>query len=586
MDPVAALTSDPLPDAVADVLGKTAIERPRAARAVREPPGVDGKASTAWTITDRGRRWTLHNYDQALLVPSRRRGSLEPVAVGTGLDFAAVVADLDQAVLPPQLDAALRRLATLDPLEQALLTPARMGVIEPGSQWSIRYTLQTVVTTQFPDDRTGSVTLSTLEGEPVLSRQYSAAAVAATEEALTTRYAGGMLNGLLRGTDFANVEPLPASDRHLLTLPRAITLVVSYRPARLSIDALTYQSSQSAADLIASPQNRNRRAYEVLRSVDHPWLLPFDLALEETRAHLERAGYRRVQLQRLWLGGRATSSDEVTFESMGASPEEIDRIVIALADQALWAAWGMDVSAAGRVTLLDTAAGQHRVGTPMEVLAWASVLLQQSGLTLPELAELLQTRFVARTGRTDPSCSADWVPRRRDAAAHRGRDGLPGSGRPSPAVRDLVAPAGLGHRGRRRCADGARPALRADTPGSRGDQPGPAVVSSARRSPRRGHRLVRRDPDAFADGCPVRPTPRPRTSGCSSRPEPPTVADPRFALNSGGTRLAVEDPPLSGQPVLLADTFATLGEAFRASPRDLATLALGLPAVPTTALSR
>jgi hypothetical protein len=578
VDPTTALTSDPLPAAILDVLCRTASEIGPQLKATREPQQLPPIGTTAWTVTDRWRRWTLHHAEQAFLVTTRWRGTRGPKPVSSGLDLAAVVEELDQQAVSAELEAALRPLVTTDPLTQQSLRVLRVEVDEPSRRWRVTYLMQATVFVSTPRGDIGTIALTSTGGTPLVSREYSAAAVAATSTALANGEAGGMLSSLLRASDTLEVADDPASGGHLLTSPVPVVLELAYAPARLTLGALAYQSAHEDADLLASPQNRNPEAYGRLRDAAFPWSLPFDLPLEEVRAYLERAGYPRPTLQRLWLGRDAASSPQLAYETLGTSPAEVARITTPLAEPAepgLWPAWGLHVDAAGLVSLWDSAAGQDRRGAPTEVLAWVSVLLQQSGLVLEELVDILATRFVAGQGPTpaivpDVGCRPDEMRLKQPSAGllDRLRRFVLLTRRLGWSVADV---------------DIALTALQATSTIT-----GDTIVQFAEVEQIR-QRLGLTVPEIVSwfggigtatytehDGDGVRELPS-LYERLFLLPPPPAVADRDFILNASRSMLAVEDPPQAGGLITLAQKTGELAAALGVKAEDLDLLVASLP---------
>ena len=67
-----------------------------------------------------------------------------------------------------------------------------------------------------------------------------------------------------------------------------------------------------------------------------------------------------------------------------------------------WEEWGLKVSG-GQATIRDTSVDQDVTDTPLHVLARASILVQQSGLSWPELLAIAETNFVRAVGRLSAS---------------------------------------------------------------------------------------------------------------------------------------------------------------------------------------
>jgi len=148
------------------------------------------------------------------------------------------------------------------------------------------------------------------------------------------------------------------------------------------------QTLGTAAELAAYPQHLDTRVYsDDLASAVHPWILPFDLWVEEARAYLGNMDVRRSRIMEACFSGsraEALRDEAVAGESLGFSPAE-RRIVTG---QALTPAhtasefWGFAPGTGDWVAQLRA----------------VPALLERAGLTYLELREVLGTRFVDPSG--------------------------------------------------------------------------------------------------------------------------------------------------------------------------------------------
>ena len=285
---------DPLPDEIVAVLKRTARDVAGKLRAVREPQELQQEGFSAWTITDRDRRWTVHAHPGALTVGSSAFG-IRRVSFA-GLDMARAVQDLDAGTLPPLLDGRIRDSMSAEPIWQAVEGPLSVSMTEAGRRWGVSYLFRVdkppVVLNANGD---ASLTLTTAAGATLVDKAFSPHAVAATVSELAAGRFGGLLPLLLPPPDDLRVETGPVAESLVAWV--VLRFELSYAPRSLSVAALTYQSV-SGQDLTAEPRNRNPAAYEVLRAASFPWTLPFNLPETEIRTLLERAGVSRRRAAR------------------------------------------------------------------------------------------------------------------------------------------------------------------------------------------------------------------------------------------------------------------------------------------------
>jgi len=164
--------------------------------------------------------------------------------------------------------------------------------------------------------------------------------------------------------------------------------ILECKVARVSNNVmLTLQPAQTTGDpadlavnrqILAGESGAYQIAYDTLAKTTYPWSLPFDRALHDATAHLTLVGVPPPQLLQTFGPVPATASQEVTFEiaavSLGISP--IDRALLVDPSQATASTWNL--------TAADWPQKLLTVGT----------FLNQSGLTYPDLQELLDTRLL------------------------------------------------------------------------------------------------------------------------------------------------------------------------------------------------
>ncbi|MBT8340510.1 MAG: hypothetical protein HKP58_00855, partial [Desulfatitalea sp.] len=143
--------------------------------------------------------------------------------------------------------------------------------------------------------------------------------------------------------------------------------------------SLAYQTTWSAADLLAEPEHITPDAYERLKLADFPLHSHFNLWQEETRMFLSHLGIPRHHLMETFLidaspAGTHANSADTAGEYFGISDQQL-QVIITERATLYWQKryWSNDV-----------------LGAQIPV----SVFLQKSGLTYHQLLELLQCAFV------------------------------------------------------------------------------------------------------------------------------------------------------------------------------------------------
>jgi hypothetical protein len=171
---------------------------------------------------------------------------------------------------------------------------------------------------------------------------------------------------------------LPAdADLHVETVGRQWCIrypgwrhTIATGPASLSVTT-TPQTSGSSREQDANPEHVHPPAYAVLRTRVYPWMMPFDLWLEEVRAFLATLGVRRAELMED-LGG--VDAGAIAAERLGLGGGE--RALLTGAGAPVRDAWG-GVGASWVAPLRNV-----------------RTLLDRSGMRYEELAELLRLRWI------------------------------------------------------------------------------------------------------------------------------------------------------------------------------------------------
>lgn len=134
------------------------------------------------------------------------------------------------------------------------------------------------------------------------------------------------------------------------------------------------------------------------RAAIYPWTLPYDADAAEAAEGLARLGLSQAGLLALRAGAAdadiAAATLSITRSQPGGGVAEWELFTAGRSGAALWAAWGLTLTNNGKATVHDPASGRDRTDNPAEALGWASVLCDRAGLSLPELQQVLATRFV------------------------------------------------------------------------------------------------------------------------------------------------------------------------------------------------
>lgn len=386
-DPRVDLAQTPLADAVAAAL-RTILSR--SAETIAAPLTV-AKSSTNlqagtfddWLINDGFRYWVLRYYPESL---TAQRSTSLPVALNIP-DHALAVAALDSGnvltndwVLPPSRNPRDRNL----PLDG---TPT-VAVVTAGSAWKATYARAVRVATTVHGNA-GQIVLKTADGtQQILAKPAAPGVLQQLAAKLTAGTLAEPLTSLLPPS--ARYKVVKDGTEWVVSLTGTVTF--AYTQQRLQIASLTYQSSDTRVDALASPENRNPEAYRKLDQAVFPWSLPFNLWLGEVRAFLSRRGIPRRTLMEQCNPDARLSSPAIVREVLGLSLSQAG--IIAGADHhVIWDFWGLTLNQNRVVdrndpTIVATGAWQDVLGTNV------SLLLQQSGLNYRELLNVLQTQFV------------------------------------------------------------------------------------------------------------------------------------------------------------------------------------------------
>ncbi|WBQ08340.1 neuraminidase-like domain-containing protein [Kribbella sp. CA-293567] len=163
------------------------------------------------------------------------------------------------------------------------------------------------------------------------------------------------------------------------------------------------QTFLSAEEVRANPEYINAEAYTKLSGEVFPISLPFDLWNVQSRSYLERLGVPQARLFELFRQqkGGVLAPDAVQLESAWLGLNQVQRQIITGTPigRDPWELWGLaengnDLPHPDKPT--DPTA--NVTGSWLKVLSDVPVLLHRTGLTYPQLLQLLDLRFVNPTG--------------------------------------------------------------------------------------------------------------------------------------------------------------------------------------------
>jgi len=391
----AVLGATPLDDSIYQVLEMTclSIADRSALKAVKETIPLPAEAA-AWIVRDGGKRWTLHQVAESLTLT--KPGAPPTVLALTGARPSAIAAELDSGQISAELESAFHEALVTGRL--SLFAPG-VVTVEPGLRWRLDYR----VGVRIEIDILGANGMLRIEAE-----DGTVIAAGLRPSNLLVDMADRLDRNAVDGPIVPIIGPLlpvtvttedPGRRWTVTSGPRSADL--AFQPEALTLVSLCYQSSAStAADVIALPEYRNPLAYDNAHvgGATFPWTLPFDLPLTEVRAYLDRARTSRLELMETVDPEGRLTSEPVARELIGLSGSAAGLIRANPGSAAeRWQQWGLEVTG-GRTTVRDTSIDKDVTDTPFNVLARASILVQQSGLRWPDLLAIVDTDFVRSAG--------------------------------------------------------------------------------------------------------------------------------------------------------------------------------------------
>jgi len=409
------LSQQTLSPVITNILQKTSLETIGSrlhADAVEKNFDFDNQYK--WTVTDQQRRWTLDYEPGEVEHAGKKKPSGRQQTSGkrfAGDDFRKDIEGLNGRKVPPSVKSYLENLIKRDVRNRYFgLVIKSVSVIEPDQLWRVDYTLSAKVLVKIQGEQ-GTITVRTSGGEPVFNKTYSAPAVKAVRFALEKKEITGVLATIFSSSDGLVIEQVGPD----FEVDKPGHELIHIEPESLVIKSLAYQTAGNSTDLKASPRNQNPWAYEILRTANYPWSLPFNLPLASVRACLERTGITRRQLIELRKPNEYFSDMGWVFEMLDISSEEARLITKVNPQPSIWSLWGLDqqVKDTDQISIFDASTGRPVNGTPLQVFSRVSILMQQARVTYDELQKILHTRFIAApafTIRPENTASNDLSP--------------------------------------------------------------------------------------------------------------------------------------------------------------------------------
>jgi Tc toxin complex TcA C-terminal TcB-binding domain/Neuraminidase-like domain len=388
-----SLSTAPLADWVRNGLSRTAVSVGKTLEVTRSAlQSASALGVMDWVIRDSFKRWTLRHSPHQLLV---RLSSVALWAKPNLRDLQDAENALDGLRINAEIEAILAPEPLLPLSGTPRVAPLRVGParLRVAKSWTVSYTRGCRIRVVLRGDV--EVELLSLDG-PVL-RQPLRYPQNVLQSIVTSLNAGPNSSAIEGGLHYLGLPVVEGARLERNAQPNTwdytLTAVATFLlpDERLSITSLAYQNSAQGLNLLSAPQNRNPAAYGILSDPQsiHPWSLPFDLVVEETRAFLDALGVSRARLLQLTRPQERWNEPTFVYEVLGTTAREVGLIAPANVGTTppQWGLQAVDNSVPDRV------AGANRTGSWLDVLRWVSMLCQQSGVSFREYLDLLQTHF-------------------------------------------------------------------------------------------------------------------------------------------------------------------------------------------------
>lgn len=379
-----------LPEQVQEALRRTAITLGDTFNVERTAHDTRSHESI-WAVSDGSRRWEIQHRVEHLRVWDDLPGGAQTRDLpDLGAAFAKIKAQFQNGHLSQSLIEALTPEDRFPVKTVSNIVPALLPTLAWGGKATI---IREIALELFPGHPYGGIKFFDYSGvliaESPLDSNLFPDLVAwlrgnSDVSAKRTRSVIGNIGLPVDLMGRASVRSI--GGRYVISLSQAF--LFDLVGEQLSVIALAYQDSSILTNLAALPENRNPRAYAILRDTEFPWTLPFDLPLEEARAYLAELGIaRRALIEMMTLP--AEENDALAAEILGLSEREWNLIAPpGGTTPSLAAQWGVHPQ---NNLFYDEHLGSYRSGAMLALLCWVSVVMQQSRLSYRELLEVLQT---------------------------------------------------------------------------------------------------------------------------------------------------------------------------------------------------
>ena len=171
--------------------------------------------------------------------------------------------------------------------------------------------------------------------------------------------------------------------------------------------ATLIDTTGTSAERRALPQQISQAAYASTQSAVFPFGLPFDLPFAQTTAYLAAIGTTRAAVLELFaLASPALTAIAVAGAQLGLNPE-MQQVVTGGDGKPAWAHWGLPQAPTSVTDPKTRLPYSPNPASWIAALAKVPVFLDRSGLSLPELLQLVEVVWVTqRTVTLEPARKA------------------------------------------------------------------------------------------------------------------------------------------------------------------------------------
>ncbi|MEO6720605.1 MAG: neuraminidase-like domain-containing protein [Ferruginibacter sp.] len=346
-------------------------------------------------VKDSYRRWIIHFQQQLLQSGYKNFTStafdLQPFDITEILSWLNGNADETTIKSPEQKNAlaAFMQIVTGKITIPFSLASCKATTINENKNWSIYFSISTLVRIT---DNSKTLILESGDGLVTDNRKYDSKTISAIEKDLEAGKIPVILGGKEKSKEYKIEKTV---DGNLIF--QWYSIQIKYEVAAIKIKSLTYQSTAKDRDLLARAQNKNPLTYEELakESSVYPWSLPYDQYLTELRILLSKAGIPRLDLINTNIPDDKKYKDVVwASEVLGISPIQKNIITTVKSDSELWTRWGLKLEEPN-YTIYDTFSDKPvKLNRAVDLLAKASVVMQQASISFSDLQYLLSTQYI------------------------------------------------------------------------------------------------------------------------------------------------------------------------------------------------